>query len=84
MNTSPSRVPQCAAMVAESPTTGMTTDSRPVAASARRNAGSVSMRPSGPSRRGSKYSCPGCCSSDPRWWSTENSTVPHARAAEPR
>jgi len=84
MNTSPRRVAQCAAMVAESPTTGMTTDSRPLAASVRRNVGSVSMRPSGPSRRGSKYSWPGCCSSEPRWWSTENSTVPQARAAAPR
>jgi hypothetical protein len=84
MKTSPSGVPQWAATVAESPTTGMTTDSRPEAESARRNVGSVSMRLSGPSRRGSKYSWPGCCSSEPRWWSTENSTVPHARAAAPR
>ena len=77
-------MPQWVAIVAESPTTGMTTDSSPVAASVRRNAGSVSMRPSVPSSRGSKYSWPGCCSSEPRWWSTENRTVPHARAAAPR
>ena len=75
---------QCAATVAESPTTGTTTDSSPAEAIVRRNIGSVSMRPSEPSRRGSKYSWPGCCSSDPRWWSTENSTVPVARAAAPR
>ena len=84
MKTSPSGVPQYAATVAESPTTGITTDSRPAAASVRRNTGRVSMRPSRPSSWGSKYSCPGCCSSDPRWWSTENSTVPQARAAAPR
>jgi hypothetical protein len=84
MNTRPSGVRQWAATVAESPTTGMTTDSSPLAASVRRNTGRVSIRPSGPSSRGSKYSWPGCCSSEPRWWSTENSTVPPARAAAPR
>jgi hypothetical protein len=84
MKTRPSGVPQYEATVAESPTTAMTTDSRPVAASAPRKAGSVSIRPSGPTSRASKYSWPGCCSSEPRWWSTENSTVPHALAAAPR
>jgi hypothetical protein len=77
-------VPQWAATVAESPTTGITTDSRPAAARVRRKVGSVSMRPSGPTRRGSKYSWPGCCSSEPRWWSTEKRMLPAARAAAPR
>ena len=50
---------------------------------ARKN-GSVSILPMRASTTvGSCHSQPGWFSSDPRWWSTANTTVPAARAAAP-
>ncbi len=76
---------QFAAIVGESPTTATTASSRPARSIVRRKNGSVSMRPvAGSTTSGSWCSHPAWFSSDPRWWSTLNTTVPPARAAAPR
>ncbi len=76
---------QCAAITGESPTTATTASSSPARSIVRRKNGNVSMRPvSGSTSSGSWCSHPAWFSSEPRWWSTLNSSVPPALAAEPR
>ncbi len=80
-----SGVPQARATVGESPTTATTVPSRPASWIVRRKIGSVSIFPTaGSTRSGSCHSQPGWFSSEPRWWSTVNSTRPIERAAAPR
>ena len=76
---------QWRATVGESPTTATTTSSSPACSIVRRKNGSVSMRPvRGSTTSVSWCSHPAWFSSEPRWWSIVNSTVPPARAAAPR
>ena len=85
MKRNDSSVCQCVATVAESPTTAMTTSSRPASSTARLKTGSVSMRPVRESTsEGSWCSHPDWFSSEPRWWSMVKSTDPLVRAAAPR
>ena len=79
------RAPSAAPTVGESPTTATTVPSRPASWIVRRKNGSVSILPTaGSTRSGSCHSQPGWFSSEPRWWSTANSTVPRARGRRRR
>ena len=85
MKRNASGVAQSAATVGESPTTATTVPSRPASWIVVRKNGSVSILPTaGSTRSGSCHSQPGWFSSDPRWWSTVNSTRAEPRAAAPR
>ena len=85
MNRNPSGVCHARATGTEWPTTATTTSSSPAASIVRRKNGSVSMRPvAGSTTSVSWCSQPAWFSSEPRWWSTVNSTVPASRAAAPR
>src|SRR5687768_9423749 len=77
--------PHHEATTADGPTTATTTSSKRAASMVDRKQGRVSMRPdTGSTTDGSWCSHPAWFSSEPRWWSTVNSTVPSARAAVPR
>jgi hypothetical protein len=85
MNRNANGVDQWAATVVDFPTTATTTSSRPASSMVRRKVGSVSMRPvAGSTSEVSWCSHPAWFSSEPRWWSTVNSTVPAWRAAMPK
>ena len=85
MKRNASGVAHADATVGESPTTAITVPSRPASWIVLRKNGSVSILPTaGSTRSGSCHSQPGWFSSEPRWWSTVNSTRPSDRAAAPR
>jgi len=76
MNTRPAVTFQRAAMVDESPTTAIARSSAPAASMALLQNGKVSIRPvSGLTRVSSWCSKPAWFSSEPRWWSTLNTTA---------
>ena len=66
----------------ERPTIATTTSSSPESAIARRAKGRVSINPVwGSTSDSSWYSQPGCCSSEPRWWSIVTTVEPVTDAA---
>ena len=78
-------VDQPRAAVGDSPTIRTTWLSRPACWTVRRAHGNVSINPVRPGRRppGHDRASPGWISSEPRWWSTLNSTAPW-RAPRPQ
>ena len=78
-------VAQDLAAILDRATMGTTVSSRSASINVLRKSGKVSMRPWRMSQvSGSKYSSPGCCSSEPEWWSTEKRMPPAARQAAPK
>ena len=88
MKSSDRGVRQCALTVVLLPMTATTWSSSPARAMVLRYVGSVSISPSSSSTRVASWcSQPAWFSSEPRWWSTVNTTAcgpPTSRAAAPR
>ena len=85
MKTKPRGVAQSRAATCDLVIIGTTTSSNPAFCIVALKHGKLSIRPALLSKRSeSKYVCPGCCSSEPRWWSMVKSVFPFILQAIPR
>src|SRR4030043_272073 len=85
MKTSPKGVAQSRDATCDLVIIGTTTSSSSAFCIVPRKYWRLSIRPVSLSRRSeSKYGCPGCCSSEPLWWSIVNSVLPLILQATPR
>src|SRR4030043_2231030 len=85
MKTSPKGVAQSRDATCDLVIIGTTTSSNPAFCIVPRKYWRLSIRPVVLSKRSeSKYGCPGCCSSEPLWWSMVNKVLPFTLQATPR